>query len=250
MDDVSTQACGRRTRRAHPHARERQCRDRRQRRAASRPEPGSPRASSLRERVPQGHKVALADIAEGAPVRRYNVVIGYARADAAGRLLGQRAAAGDADAAGARRPADRDRATRRSAPRSKATRSRATATPTARSARATSSASPPRCSASPAWSSTPCGASAPSCCRGIPMSTTSWRSSTSTAAASRSTRPTPRSRSARCATSASTRISAAAHGGRPRLREAAARAAAAGRRRRRLRIWSRCRIRRMSASRP
>ena len=32
----------------------------------------------LRERVPQGHKVALADIAEGAPVRRYNVVIGYA----------------------------------------------------------------------------------------------------------------------------------------------------------------------------
>jgi galactarate dehydratase len=32
----------------------------------------------LRERVPQGHKVALVDIANGAPVRRYNVVIGYA----------------------------------------------------------------------------------------------------------------------------------------------------------------------------
>jgi len=33
---------------------------------------------ALRERVPQGHKVALADFAEGDPVIRYNVVIGYA----------------------------------------------------------------------------------------------------------------------------------------------------------------------------
>lgn len=32
----------------------------------------------LRERVPQGHKVALTDFAEGDPVIRYNVVIGYA----------------------------------------------------------------------------------------------------------------------------------------------------------------------------
>src|SRR5262249_62354726 len=32
----------------------------------------------LREHVPQGHKVALVDIAKGAPVRPYNVVIGYA----------------------------------------------------------------------------------------------------------------------------------------------------------------------------
>src|SRR5690606_15725770 len=32
----------------------------------------------LRERVPQAHKVALADIAEGGVVRRYNVVIGHA----------------------------------------------------------------------------------------------------------------------------------------------------------------------------
>jgi len=32
----------------------------------------------LREHVPQGHKVALVDIAKTAPVRRYNVVIGYA----------------------------------------------------------------------------------------------------------------------------------------------------------------------------
>jgi galactarate dehydratase len=36
---------------------------------------------TLRERVPQGHKVALVDIAEDQPVRRYNVVIGYAAQD-------------------------------------------------------------------------------------------------------------------------------------------------------------------------
>ena len=34
--------------------------------------------TTLREHVPQGHKVALNDIAKGGPVRRYNVVIGYA----------------------------------------------------------------------------------------------------------------------------------------------------------------------------
>ncbi|WP_179404427.1 galactarate dehydratase [Burkholderia guangdongensis] len=33
----------------------------------------------LRERVPQGHKVALRDLSEGDPVVRYNVVIGYAQ---------------------------------------------------------------------------------------------------------------------------------------------------------------------------
>lgn len=33
---------------------------------------------ALRDKVPQGHKVALADIADGAPVLRYNVPIGYA----------------------------------------------------------------------------------------------------------------------------------------------------------------------------
>src|SRR6185369_11625633 len=33
---------------------------------------------ALVERVPQGHKVALADIAQGEPVRRYDVVIGRA----------------------------------------------------------------------------------------------------------------------------------------------------------------------------
>jgi galactarate dehydratase len=32
----------------------------------------------LRDQIPQGHKVALVDLVEGAPVLRYNVVIGYA----------------------------------------------------------------------------------------------------------------------------------------------------------------------------
>ncbi|MGX7000775.1 galactarate dehydratase [Caballeronia sp. KNU42] len=36
---------------------------------------------ALRERVPQGHKVALADLAENEAVVRYNVVIGYALKD-------------------------------------------------------------------------------------------------------------------------------------------------------------------------
>jgi galactarate dehydratase len=38
---------------------------------------------TLRETVPQGHKVALVDLAAGAPVRRYNVVIGQALRDIA-----------------------------------------------------------------------------------------------------------------------------------------------------------------------
>ncbi|HWI84593.1 galactarate dehydratase [Ramlibacter sp.] len=40
-----------------------------------------PDGLSLRERVPQGHKVALADLAAGAAVRRYGVVIGRALRD-------------------------------------------------------------------------------------------------------------------------------------------------------------------------
>lgn len=37
-----------------------------------------PDGVALRERIPSGHKVALTDIAEGAEVRRYGVVIGFA----------------------------------------------------------------------------------------------------------------------------------------------------------------------------
>src|SRR5438067_4053598 len=40
-----------------------------------------PSGLTLREHVPQGHKVALVDLAEGTPVLRYNVTIGYALKD-------------------------------------------------------------------------------------------------------------------------------------------------------------------------
>ncbi|MBU2288480.1 MAG: altronate dehydratase family protein, partial [Gammaproteobacteria bacterium] len=38
-----------------------------------------PDGLTLRERVPQAHKIALTDLAEGEAIRRYNVVIGYAQ---------------------------------------------------------------------------------------------------------------------------------------------------------------------------
>jgi galactarate dehydratase len=40
-----------------------------------------PDGVTLREHVPQGHKVALVDLAAGSPVVRYNVPIGYAARD-------------------------------------------------------------------------------------------------------------------------------------------------------------------------
>ena len=50
-----------------------------------------PSGLRLAEQVPQAHKVALVDIAQGAAVRRYNVVIGYARqAIAAGSWVHER----------------------------------------------------------------------------------------------------------------------------------------------------------------
>jgi galactarate dehydratase len=50
-----------------------------------------PSGLKLRERVPQGHKVALADLPEGAAVLRYNVTIGYALRDiAAGSWVHER----------------------------------------------------------------------------------------------------------------------------------------------------------------
>ncbi len=95
----------------------------------------------LLDKVPQGHKVALVDIPQDAVVRRYDVPIGYALKDIrAGSWVHERRAAvprgprarrlahGHGRAA-CRRPARRD------------TPSRAIATPTVRSARATSSRS-------------------------------------------------------------------------------------------------------------
>ena len=89
-----------------------------------------------RASVPQGHKVALVDLAAGDAVLRYNVVIGRAaRADsprAAGSTSGCSRCRRRARSKGCRSPR-RKRAA--AASRSRATPSRATATPTARSAR-------------------------------------------------------------------------------------------------------------------
>jgi galactarate dehydratase len=50
-----------------------------------------PSGLALRERVPQGHKVALVDIAAGAPVLRYGIPIGFALNDiAAGSWVHER----------------------------------------------------------------------------------------------------------------------------------------------------------------
>jgi galactarate dehydratase len=50
-----------------------------------------PSGQTLREHVPQGHKVALVDLAAGSPVLRYNVTIGYAiRAIPAGSWIHER----------------------------------------------------------------------------------------------------------------------------------------------------------------
>ncbi|HSV55034.1 MAG TPA: galactarate dehydratase [Burkholderiaceae bacterium] len=50
-----------------------------------------PSGLTLREHVPQGHKVALSDLGTGAPVLRYNVIIGYALKDiAAGSWVHER----------------------------------------------------------------------------------------------------------------------------------------------------------------
>jgi galactarate dehydratase len=60
-----------------------------------------PSGLTLVDKVPQGHKVALVDLAAGDPVVRYNVVIGRAARAHSRRQLGPRAAA--RDAGGARR---------------------------------------------------------------------------------------------------------------------------------------------------
>ena len=156
----------------HPHARARQRRHRRQRRRPAGRHACCPAGLVLRDRVPQGHKVALVDIAAGAPVRRYGVPIGHALKDiAAGSWVHERLLQMPA---GARpgRPADRHRQAARRCRRWRATPSRATATPTARWARATSWPSRTPCSAWPASPTSRCSASRPSCCRATRTSTT------------------------------------------------------------------------------
>ena len=147
-----------------------------------------PDGTVLVEKVPQGHKVSLVDMAEGDAVLRY-VVIGYALAalpPAAGCTSGACGCRPRASSTACRSPPSRRRRWRRST----ATPSRATATRTARSARATSWPSPRRCSAWPASPTSRWRASRPNCCPSTPTSTTWWAWTTATAAASPSTRRT------------------------------------------------------------
>ena len=43
---------------------------------------------TLTESIPEAHKVALADLEQGAPIMRYGVIIGYAASPIAARQLG------------------------------------------------------------------------------------------------------------------------------------------------------------------
>ena len=114
----------------------------------------------------------------------------------AGRAAPGRSASGHRDAS-------------RRSRRSKASSSTATRTPMVRWERRISWASPPPCNAWRRPWTTPCAASARSCCRDFRPSTTWWRSRTATVAAWPSTRPAPRFPSAPWATSAGTPTSAA-----------------------------------------
>ncbi len=121
----------------------------------------------LREAVPEAHKVALADIAEGDAIVRYGVAIGYAkRAIARGSWVHE----GLMTAPEAPSLDDCPLAT---APpglslRWRATRSRAFAMPTARWERKTFLASARRCNAWRRRWSTRCGASRRRFCRAYP----------------------------------------------------------------------------------
>src|SRR5471032_2424228 len=160
-----------------------------------------PSGLTLLQAIPQGHKVALRALAKGDAIVRYNVTIGHAAMDLA---AGSWIAEAQVTLPPARELSNLPIATVKPptpAPLDGYTL-RATAIPTAASARATSWPSPPPCSAWPAWSSTRCGASRPNCCRSTPTSTTWSGWSTATAAAWPSTRRTRRCPSARCATSA------------------------------------------------
>ena len=74
-----------------------------------------PAAWSCASFVPQGHKVALADIAEGAPIRRYGEVIGTRRAPIQAGEWVDEARIRMPDAARARQAANRDRRARAAA---------------------------------------------------------------------------------------------------------------------------------------
>ena len=215
------------------------------------------------DRVPQGHKVALVDIAAGAPVRRYGVPIGHAL------QATSPPAAGCTSACSRCRPRAGSTACR--SPPS----SRAPLPPlegyTFEGYRNADGSVGTRnilaitrpCSAWPASSSSPCSASRPSCCRGTRTSTT-WSALEHSYGcgvaidAPDADDPDPHAAQHQ----PEPELRRRGDGGQPGLREAAARAAAAAgqhsrsstsatcrRRRSRARsTWSACRTTRMSAS--
>ena len=147
-----------------------------------------PDGLNLVEFVPQGHKVALADIPEGGEVRRYGEVVGIAM-QAIPRGLGRGIPRRARRRAGAGRPADRDRACRHRCRRSRATPSRASATRTARWAPRTSWAISTSVQASPARSTTRSGGSSDELLPRFPNVDDVVGLPTPMAAASPSTRP-------------------------------------------------------------
>ena len=152
----------------------------------------------LRDKVPQGHKVALVDLPAGGAVLRYGIPIGYAISDIpAGSWVHERLLsmpeARELDAL----PMATTRGQAlpplegytfegyRNADGSVGTRNILAITQTV------------QCVAGAMWR---CSVSKMSCCRATRMWTMWWRWSTPTAAAWRLTRPTPSSPSAPCAT--------------------------------------------------
>ena len=156
---------------------------------------------TLREGVPQGHKVALVDLAAGDPIVRYNVVIGYALVELRrGSWVNERTMRMPEPPGSTTCRSRRARAPPlpplegytfegfRNADGSVGTRNILAITTTVQCVSGVVEHAVKRIR--------------PSCCRATRTSTTWSASSTRTAAAWRSTRPMPTSRSARCATSA------------------------------------------------
>jgi hypothetical protein len=124
--------------------------------------------------VPQSHKVTLEDIPEGGQVIRYGQTIGYAlqpipRGSWVKEDQLRMPTAPPLDSLPLSTEVPAAQAPLEGLP------SRVIATPTARSARATFSASPPRCSASPACWTMRSSASRTNCCPSTRTSMTWWR---------------------------------------------------------------------------
>ena len=122
---------------------------------------------TLKDFVPQGHKVALVDIADGAPIRRYGEIIGYAIGPIPAGSWVEESRVRMPEPPEPRRASSLRPACRRPAAARGLYVRRVSATQTARSAPRTSWRSRPACNASPARSTLRSSASRPNCCRNI-----------------------------------------------------------------------------------